>query len=112
MRSVSTITHDNTSPKQFAKDGKDIVDSAYLERFINKAKRHQGGMHAEAIDWWKDTYNEFRAQNWFSLQQCDDVIACPESHLAKVASGELLPWVCSTKIKTISYMIICNVNAD
>jgi hypothetical protein len=70
MRDEMRIVH-YTSPKPFAKDGKDIVDGARLERFINKAKRHQGGMHAEAIGWWQDTYNEFRAQNWFSLQQCD-----------------------------------------
>jgi len=53
VRDEMRIVH-YTSPKPFAKDGKDIVDGAPLERLINKAKHHRDGMHAEANGWWQD----------------------------------------------------------
>ncbi|KAH9977491.1 nucleotide-diphospho-sugar transferase [Russula compacta] len=49
-----------TDPKPFPKDGKDIVEGLRLERAIEKAKRHRGGVHAQAIGWWMDAYNEFQ----------------------------------------------------
>lgn len=58
-RCASCITRTlSRSPK----DGKNIVDGLGLERGIEKAKRHRGGVHAEAFGWWMDAYNEFRTQ--------------------------------------------------
>src|SRR5216683_2262985 len=70
MRDEMRIVH-YTWPKPFPKDGKDIVDGGRLEKSINKAKRHRGGVYAEAISWWEDAYNEFRTQNWQALRRCD-----------------------------------------
>ena len=60
------------SPKPFPKDGKEIVDGARLERSINnKARRKSDKMHAEAVGWWQDAYDDFRVKNRAALQQCD-----------------------------------------
>jgi hypothetical protein len=70
VRDEMCIAH-YMSRKPFAKDSKDIVDGSPLERLINKVRHHRDGMHAEAIGWWQDAFNEFWAKNWYSLQQCD-----------------------------------------
>ena len=55
MRDEMRIVH-YTSPKPFPKDGKEIVDGARLDRSVEKARRQLGGLHAEEIDWWMDSY--------------------------------------------------------
>jgi glycogenin glucosyltransferase len=70
MRDDMRIVH-YTSPKPFPKDGKEIVDGARLERSINKARRKSDKMHAEAVGWWQDAYDDFRTKNRAALQQCD-----------------------------------------
>lgn len=70
MRDEMRIVH-YTMPKPFPKKGKDIVDGARLQNAIDKAKRDRGGVHVEAIEWWVDAYNDFRAQNRLALEQCD-----------------------------------------
>jgi hypothetical protein len=70
MRDETRIVH-YTSPKPFPKDGKEIVDGARLERSVEKARRQRGGIHAEEIDWWMDSYRHFRQQNRMVLEQCD-----------------------------------------
>lgn len=69
MREEIRIVH-YTSPKPFPKDGKDL-DGARLERSVEKARRARGGVHAEAIDWWMDTYIRFREQNRIVLEKCN-----------------------------------------
>ncbi len=70
MRDEIRVVH-YTSPKPFPKDGKEIVDGARLERSVEKARRQVGGVHAEEIDWWMDSYIHFREQNRMVLEQCD-----------------------------------------
>jgi inositol phosphorylceramide glucuronosyltransferase 1 len=48
VRDEIRIAH-YTSRKPFAKDSKDIVDGAPLERLISKVRHHRDGMPAEAI---------------------------------------------------------------
>jgi inositol phosphorylceramide glucuronosyltransferase 1 len=68
MRDEMRIVH-YTSPKPFPKDGKEIADGARLERSVEKARRQNGGIHAEEIDWWMDSYIHFRQQNRMVLDQ-------------------------------------------
>jgi Glycosyl transferase family 8 len=70
LRDEIRVVH-YTVPKPFPKNGKDIIDGARLQSAIDKAKRDRGGVHIEAIDWWVDTYDEFRTQNRLALEQCD-----------------------------------------
>ncbi|KAI0246850.1 nucleotide-diphospho-sugar transferase [Lactifluus subvellereus] len=70
MRDELRVVH-YTMPKPFPKSGKDIVDGARLQSAIDKAKRDRGGVHVETIDWWVGAYDEFRAQNWRALEQCN-----------------------------------------
>ena len=72
MRDEIRVVH-YTIPKPFPKNGKDIVDGEPLQRAIYKAKRDRGGVHAEAIDWWVDAYNEFKTQNQLALEECDNL---------------------------------------
>jgi hypothetical protein len=70
MRDELRVVH-YTVPKPFPKDGTEIADGVRLERAIRKARRDRGGVHAEAVDWWVSAYDDFRAQNWVALEQCD-----------------------------------------
>ena len=70
MRDELRVVH-YTVPKPFPKVGTGIADGARLERAIYEARRDRGGVHAEAIDWWANTYYDFRAQNRVALEQCD-----------------------------------------
>jgi len=70
LRDEMRVVH-YTTPKPFPKDGKEIVEGARLERAIEKARKAHGGVHAEAIDWWSATYDDFRMQNRRALEHCD-----------------------------------------
>lgn len=70
MRDEMRIVH-YTFPKPFPMYGKNIVDGVALQRSVDKARRANGGVHAEAIDWWMDSYIQFREQNRGVLDKCD-----------------------------------------